>query len=107
MQKLVCAALLEIGNGYGLEADDIVSRAMGQNGVDCVLSPAARRIFPLAIECKAVEALNVPKTFWDHYKKYEKDNSLKLLIHTRNRQTPLVSLRLEDFLGLIRKTIDK
>lgn len=95
-----------IGAEHNLEDADVESRGMGQNGEDLVLSPAFRRLLNLDFECKSVEALNVAKTFFDHYKKYKDRPSLKLLAHKRNRQEPLVTLLWTDFIQLLRKTID-
>jgi len=75
---------------------------MGQNGVDVILSPAAKKVFNLSVECKNVEKLNVPTVFQEHYEKYP-DASLKLLVHCRNRVEPLVTLRLEDFAAYLEK----
>lgn len=76
---------------------------MGQNGVDVILSPAAQKIFDLAVECKNVEKLNVVTTFTKHYEHYKNHSSLKILVHSRNRTEPMVTLRLEDFLGLLER----
>lgn len=92
---------MTIGAGYGLEADDIASRGMGQNGVDVILSPAARRVFDLDIECKNQESLNVTTEFKKHWEKYMNRPSLKMLVHTKNFGTPLVTIRWEDFLTLL------
>lgn len=35
-----------------LQPDDILSTSMGAGGEDCKLSPAARAIYPITIECK-------------------------------------------------------
>ena len=88
---------------YGLEDGDTESTSMGVSGVDIIQSPAAKRVLPLCIECKAVEALNVVGIFQKHYAQYAvKDpNGLKLLIHTRNRIQPLVTLRWKDFLDIL------
>jgi hypothetical protein len=43
----------------GLEADDVKSTAMGQQGEDVQLSPAARRLLPVSIECKARQSIAV------------------------------------------------
>lgn len=50
-QKAVRAAVLRAFPELG--PDDVVSRSMGARGEDLILSPAARRRLPLAIECKA------------------------------------------------------
>jgi hypothetical protein len=74
---------------------------MGQAGEDVILSPTAKRLFNLCIECKNVESLNTIKVFCDHYTKYAAIPALKLLIHKRNRTEPLVTLRWEDLLRII------
>jgi len=47
--------------GNRLEEEDIRSTSMGASGEDLLLSPAARAIFPISIECKCQESLNVWK----------------------------------------------
>lgn len=86
---------------YGIVDEDIESTGMGQSGVDIILSPAAKRVLDLIIEAKNVEALNVVGVFQKHYEQYAKKPGLKLLIHTRNRTQPMVTLHWSDFLGLI------
>jgi hypothetical protein len=107
LQKEICRDLLEIGKEHGLEPDDVLSRSMGAAGVDVILSPAARKIFPFSIEAKNVEALNVVKVFVEHFNKYVKEPTLKLLIHRRNRTEPMVTLRWQDFLEIWRRSIVK
>lgn len=103
LQQQVRDLLRTIGKPRGLVAEDIESRGMGQNGVDLILSPAAKKVFNLSIECKNVEKLNVITTFKEHYDKYAEDSSLKLLIHSKNNSATLVTLNLLDFLELLEK----
>jgi hypothetical protein len=105
LQKLVCSALLtRLGESRGLQADDILSRSMGCNGTDVILSPAAQRALgKLAIECKNVEALNVVSTFWQHAPRYT--TQLPLLIHKKRKTEPLVTLKLEDFLVIYDRSL--
>lgn len=99
-QQLVCKMLMEIGKLYSLEPDDIMSRGMGQNGVDVMLSPAARKVFgQLACECKNVEALNVATTFKEHQDKYP--NQTVLLFHKRKKVEPLVTMTMAHFMTLL------
>jgi hypothetical protein len=105
-QQQICADLLAIGQRFGLEPDDIQSRSMGANGVDVILSPAARRLLGLLIEAKNVEALNVVGVFQKHLKAYETTPGLKLLVHTRNRTEPMVTLRWQDFLSLLEEKLN-
>lgn len=81
---------------------------MGVSGLDLILSPAARKIMDLAIEAKNVEKLAVVSVFNAHYNKYQTgscSNSLKLLIHKRNRQRPLVTMDFEDFIKLYKELL--
>lgn len=88
---------------YGLENEDIEGRGMGQNGVDLILTPAARRHFDADIECKNVEKLNVVSVFIEHFKKYAAKPTLKLLIHRKNRTEAMVTLRWSDFLKVLKE----
>ena len=98
LQQSVCASLLEIFPQ--LEPDDITSRGMGQNGVDVILTPVARRIVgDLAIECKNVESLNVVGVFNKHATRYPKATSV--LVHSRNHQQPLCTVTLKHYLELL------
>jgi hypothetical protein len=74
---------------------------MGQSGVDVVLSPAAKKLLPLCIECKNVEALNCVGVFQAHLAKYKDHPGLKLLIHKRNRTSTMVTLEWADLLQLL------
>jgi hypothetical protein len=86
---------------YLLEDGDVESRGMGQSGVDIILSPAARRILDLAIECKNCETLNVHKIFTEHYNKYKDSKALKILVHSKNRSETLATLKWTDLLVLL------
>lgn len=84
-----------------LEPDDVRSTSMGASGVDILLSPAARKILPISIECKAQESVSV----WAAYKQAE-DNKGKhepVLVIKRNRTKPLVVVDLDYFISLHRK----
>jgi hypothetical protein len=92
--------------GTLLEPDDITSRGMGQNGEDVILSPAARKIYPWYVEAKNTEKLNVVGVFNEHYNKYKhKNKSLISLVHTKNRNEPLITLRFEDFMEIYKLTM--
>ncbi len=97
-QQVICKKLLE--ECPKLEPDDILSRGMGQNGEDVMLSPLARKYYPFIIECKNTEKLNVVGIFNEHKEKYKSKAGLKMLIHSRNRQEPLVTMSFMDFMEL-------
>lgn len=94
-----------LASDKGMELGDIESRGMGQQGTDIIFSPAARRWFDHSIECKKHKRVVVPKLFKEHYEKYKKDNTLKLLFHENNHSETLVTLRAVDFMELIEKII--
>src|SRR3954467_3259894 len=102
LQQYVRDSLRQIGKAFGLVDGDCESRGMGQNGCDLILSPAALKHFPFDIECKNCERLNVPTTFLKHYKRYQDRPTLKLLLHCRNKTEPLVTMRWEDFIELLK-----
>lgn len=103
LQQQVCNDLL-LYVYKNLHKDDVTSRSMGVNGTDIVLSPAARKVLNLSIECKNQEHLNAITIFDEHYKKYEKDDSIKLLVHKKNKTPALVTLLWEDFLKFVEIT---
>jgi hypothetical protein len=92
--------LRQVGAQFGLVDDDIKSAIMGTSGVDIVLSPAARRVFDLDVECKNCETLNVTSVFVKHYETYKDSSAIKLLMHTRNHSPNLVTLTWDDFATL-------
>jgi hypothetical protein len=117
LQDEVAAMLLKLTEAYGLEAGDIRPVSMGVSGVDIILSPAAKRLINLDIECKNVESLAVMNEFIEHYRKYRKSDTLKVLIHNRNMSRkkveqdlekemfPLVTMRFIDLLALFEPLI--
>ena len=96
-QQFIRDELRAVCKAYGMAEDgDIESRGMGQQGEDIIISPRARQFINYYIEAKNVENLNVHKVFTEHYEKY-KSKGLALLVHTKNRSVPLVTLTWEDF----------
>lgn len=96
LQQRVAA---DIVAALGLEPDDVVSRSSGANGTDVMLSPAARRVFPYAVECKCVEALNVWASMQQACSNCPPE-STPLLIVSRNKTEPLAVLPWTAFLKL-------
>lgn len=84
-----------------LDPTDIESTPMGVNGVDVVLTAAARKVFgELAIECKNVEVLNAVGVFQGHLDKYRPKGKIALMVHSRNHIEPRVTLLWSDFVRL-------
>ena len=98
LQQWVRTQLIEQLN---VHPEDIESRSMGAGGEDLIMARAAREKFPMSIECKNQEKVNV----WEAYKQAE-DNSGKyepVVVIKRNKVKPLVVVDAEYFVSLFDK----
>jgi hypothetical protein len=91
--------LLQEKYSSDLEEGDFKSTTMGEHGMDVQLSPAARKVFPFAIECKNQEALNI----WKSLEQAENncEGLVPLLIFKRNKSKIYATLEITDFLNLL------
>lgn len=83
-----------------LEADDVRSTAMGQQGEDIQLSPAARKLFPYQTEVKN-KATSQIHTFYNQAKTHGSHEPL--VVVKMDRDIPLAIVSLEHFLELLKK----
>jgi hypothetical protein len=83
-----------------LEKDDVTSRSMGAGGEDILLSPRARVILPLSIECKCTEKVNI----WEAYSQASSNSGQwePIVCIKRNHHKPLVVVDAEYFIGLFK-----
>lgn len=97
LQKWVRDLLLSLSSN--LEPDDIRSTSMGASGEDIQFSPAARRVFPVSIECKNVEKLNV----WDAYDQAVENagNHEPVVVFKKNRKDPKVMVDASFFFRIL------
>jgi hypothetical protein len=97
LQKWVREKLIEELN---IHPEDIESRSMGAAGEDLIMARAAREKFPLSIECKNVEKLNV----WEAYEQAKSNagNYEPIVIMKKNHKRPLVVIDAEYFIGLFK-----
>lgn len=96
LQKHVVKSILRLFSI--LKDDDVTSRSMGAGGEDVLMSPLARQLLPISVECKARASFAI-------YKDYEQcsDNSKSyepVLVIKGNRQKPLAVVDLEHYLTL-------
>jgi len=98
LQQLVVKKLLE--TFPQLEPDDVQNRAMGSQGTDVMLSPVAKKLAPIAVECKNQESVNVWASF--EQAKANSDKLNPVLIIKRNRTQPLAVVGLDYFLTLLK-----
>ena len=98
LQKWMRELLIE---KLDIHPEDIESRSMGAGGEDLIMARAAREKFPLSVECKNQEKVNV----WESYKQAE-DNSKDyepVVVIKRNKVKPLVVVDAEYFVSMFNK----
>jgi len=82
-----------------LEPDDAKSCSMGASGEDVQLSPAARRLFPYSVECKARASISVYA--WYQQAKTNAPKGMEpLLVIKQNYGKPLVVVDLDHYMEL-------
>lgn len=97
LQQLIRDMLLELYPE--LEADDIRSTAMGQQGEDVQLSPRARKYLPFQIECKnkkEVAVINWLKQAATH------GTHIPIVVAKQNHSNPVVVIDALTFFRLLR-----
>lgn len=83
-----------------LDPEDINSRSMGSGGEDLIVGKQSREIFPLSVECKNSERVNV----WAAYAQAFANAGGRepLVIIKRNNHKPLAVVDAEYFIGLFK-----
>ena len=99
LQQYVRDAILE--KFPELESDDVKSATMGESGEDIKLSPAARRLLGISVECKAQEKVNVWSS-WEQCPTNTPDGANSVLVIKRNNSPTLVMVDLKFLLQLLR-----
>jgi len=81
--------------------EDIESRSMGSQGEDLIMARAAREKFPLSIECKNQESVNV----WKSYEQASENSGEyePIVVIKRNKSKPLVVIDAEYFVSMFKK----
>lgn len=82
-----------------LSEDDILVVPSNVSGEDLILSPKAREIFPVTIECKNQEKLNI----WSAIDQAEKRRTefLPVVVFSRNRSKTYIVAEIEKTLNLL------
>ena len=83
-----------------LEDGDVRSTSMGAGGEDLQLSPAARRVFPYSVECKAFKSCAVYKVM-DQAAENAPAGSEPIAIIKGDRRKPLAVIDAEHFFQLV------
>ena len=81
-----------------IHPEDIESRSMGAAGEDIMMARSARNIFPLSIECKNQQSVNI----WKSYEQAEENSGdyEPIVVLKRNNANPLVLIDAECFVKL-------
>ena len=96
--QLLAGALLCYHGEEKLEDGDIVVTSSGDTGEDLKLSPAARRIYPVQIEVKNQEKLQI----WAALKQAETHGQyMSVLAFTRNRSDMYAAIKFSDLVTLL------
>jgi hypothetical protein len=85
-----------------LQADDVRSTSMGANGEDVQLSPAARRLFPYSVECKAFKSFAIYKVM-DQASENCPKGAEPIAIIKADRRKPLAVVDADHFFQIISK----
>ena len=95
LQKWVRDKLIEM---LDVHPEDIESRSMGAGGEDLIMARAARKKFPMSIECKNVEKLNI----WDAYEQASANcnDYQPIVVMKKNGKKPLVVVDAEYYISL-------
>jgi len=85
----------------GVHPEDIESRSMGSQGEDLIMARAARKKFPLSIECKNQESVNV----WKSYQQAAENSGEyePIVVIKRNQSKPLVVIDAEYFVSMFKE----
>ena len=85
-----------------LEPDDIKSTSMGASGEDVQLSPAARKLVPISVECKARSTVGVYK-FYDQALENSPPNMEPVVVIKADRKKPLAVVDADYYFNKITK----
>ena len=87
-----------------LEPDDVKSTSMGAQGEDVMLSPAARKLLPIQIECKRVKnAIGL----YNYYRQAAAHGKHNPVVFVRaDREIPLVILSADSYLNTLKEISD-
>lgn len=94
LQQWVATQILE--RWLSLEPDDVRSTSMGAGGEDIQLSPAARSLLPLSIECKNLQSMAFYKWYDQAVANCPKDCE-PIVVAKANHRTPVVIVDAEYF----------
>jgi len=104
LQQYVRDKIIELLKPHGVEPADVKSTAMGQSGEDIQLSPFARSLLPISVECKSHKSMAIYKLY-EQAEQYRHEGE-PLLVVKANHQKPLAVMDLDYYLSLEKERIE-
>lgn len=102
LQQYVRDKLMNLSESF--REGDIESQSMGVSGEDLVMSPHARDILPISVECKAHAKFAV-YTIIDQCKENTPDGCQPVVVLKANRRKPVAVIDLDYYIELERKRL--
>ena len=99
LQQFVRDSIIDLLKPYGVVADDVKSTSMGASGEDVQLSPLAKRLLPVSVECKSHKAMAI-YTWWTQCLSNTKAGERPLLVIKINQKRPLAVMDYRDYIRL-------
>ena len=99
LQQFVRDSIIDLLKPYGVVADDVKSTSMGASGEDVQLSPLAKRLLPVSVECKSHKAMAI-YTWWTQCLSNTKAGERPLLVIKINQKKPLAVMDYQDYIRL-------
>ena len=110
LQQWVCARISYLtGFPYDNQSDDslILSRPMGQIGLDIILKEKVRSVFPFSIECKNSESLDLIGTIAQVQNNKLPDTQWMIVHKRKTLEEPIIIMTWEALEGLYKRIIWK
>ena len=99
LQQFVRDSIIDLLKPYGVVAEDVKSTSMGASGEDVQLSPLAKRLLPVSVECKSHKAMAI-YTWWTQCLSNTKAGERPLLVIKINQKKPLAVMDYQDYIRL-------
>lgn len=104
LQQYVRDKITDLLKPYGVVAEDVKSTSMGAQGEDIQLSPFAKKLLPVSVECKSHKSMAV-YNYYEQAKSNAKATEQPVLVIKVNNKPPLVVVGLDYYLYLEKQRI--
>ena len=101
-RRLQQATASDIRDDYELPEEDVRSTSMGAGGIDIQMSSRAMELFPLSIEAKNQESLNIWKALEQAIANCA-ENTTPAVVFKRNRSETFIALPWNSFRTLMKQ----